>query len=305
VKRLPRLSSPLQSAYLSLNGWVAERLKAPVLKTGRRATVSWVRIPPHPPNAIPAGSEPIRQNPSNAVFFQATPSGLFRRCPVCSSSVLWVGPWADGGATMAGHNKLSAAGMNARKKQGRYADGLGLYLQVSSAGTKSWLFRFQRDRKPRQMGLGPLHTVSLADARQQAAQARRMLLDGIDPIQARQTARAQARTDAAKGITFRQCAERYIAAHEAAWRNDKHRAQRQAPGAMEEHPRDLLPSDLRGSARRRDRHRPRPEGTGADMDVEARDGEPRPRPGRIGPRLGDGSRLPQRREPGALAGSSR
>jgi hypothetical protein len=32
-----------------LAGWVAERLKAPVLKTGRRATVSWVRIPPHPP----------------------------------------------------------------------------------------------------------------------------------------------------------------------------------------------------------------------------------------------------------------
>lgn len=126
---------------------------------------------------------------------------------------------------MAGHNKLSAAGVNALKEQGRYADGLGLYLQVSSSGTKSWLFRFQRDGQPRQMGLGPLHTVSLADARQQAAQARRMLLDGIDPIEARQAARARARTEAAKGISFRQCAERYIAAHEAAWRNDKHRAQ--------------------------------------------------------------------------------
>ena len=29
-------------------GWVAERLNAPVLKTGRRESVSWVQIPPHP-----------------------------------------------------------------------------------------------------------------------------------------------------------------------------------------------------------------------------------------------------------------
>ncbi|HEX2257944.1 MAG TPA: integrase arm-type DNA-binding domain-containing protein [Afifellaceae bacterium] len=134
---------------------------------------------------------------------------------------------------MAGHNKLSAAGVNALKKPGRYADGLGLYLQVAKsetkdgngAVTKSWLFRFQHDGKARQMGLGPLHTVSLADARQKAGECRRMLLKGTDPIEARQAARAHARTEAAKGISFRQCAERYITAHEAAWRNDKHRAQ--------------------------------------------------------------------------------
>ena len=108
---------------------------------------------------------------------------------------------------------------------GRYGDGHGLYLQVSKWGTKSWLFRFRRGGRSRQMGLGPVHTVGLADARERALKCRRLLLDGIDPINARVAERHKALLESASAATFRQCAERYIAAHAPAWRNAVHRRQ--------------------------------------------------------------------------------
>ena len=82
-----------------------------------------------------------------------------------------------------------------------------------------------RDGRARQMGLGAYGLVSLADARRRALEARRLLLDRIDPIEARRADRQDALTQIAKGMTFRQCAERYIAAHEPSWKNSKHKAQ--------------------------------------------------------------------------------
>jgi integrase len=87
------------------------------------------------------------------------------------------------------------------------------------------LFRFARQGRERWMGLGPYPDVSLAEARQKAFDARRLLRDGVDPIEARRGARMAARLEEARGLTFKDCAERYIAAHEAGWRNAKHRAQ--------------------------------------------------------------------------------
>jgi integrase len=78
------------------------------------------------------------------------------------------------------------------------------------------------------MGMGPLHTVSLAEARKRAAEHRLRRHDGIDPIEARRAERLQARLDAAKAITFKECAEGYIKAHRAGWRNGKHAAQWEA-----------------------------------------------------------------------------
>jgi integrase len=75
------------------------------------------------------------------------------------------------------------------------------------------------------MGLGPLHTVSLSEARTKAREARQLRLEGVDPIDARQAKRSQAKLDAAKSMTFRQCAEAYIAAHAPGWKNAKHAAQ--------------------------------------------------------------------------------
>ncbi len=108
---------------------------------------------------------------------------------------------------------------------GRYGDGGGLVLQISKWRTKSWLFRFERDGRERQMGLGPVTTLSLAEARVKATQARKLLLDGVDPIEFRKQERMRARFDAARTLTFQDAAKKYIAAHETSWRNEKHRAQ--------------------------------------------------------------------------------
>jgi integrase len=106
-----------------------------------------------------------------------------------------------------------------------HADGAGLYLQVTSAGAKSWVYRFSLRGKAREMGLGSLSAVSLADARTKAAECRSLRQEGIDPIAARDARRAQAALDEAKAITFKEAAERYIKAHRAGWKNPKHAQQ--------------------------------------------------------------------------------
>jgi integrase len=108
---------------------------------------------------------------------------------------------------------------------GMYPDGGGLYLRVTPEGTRNWVLRYMLDRRPRWMGLGPLALYGLADARAKALDARRKRHDGIDPIDARRAERARQRLEAAKAITFKECAEAYINAHGAGWKNEKHAAQ--------------------------------------------------------------------------------
>jgi len=108
---------------------------------------------------------------------------------------------------------------------GLYLDGAGLYLQVSKTGTKSWLYCFTLHGRSREMGLGSLNDVSLAEAREKAAEARKLKQSGVDPIEARKAARDAARLAAASAIKFKDAAERYIAAHAPGWRNAKHAAQ--------------------------------------------------------------------------------
>jgi integrase len=105
-----------------------------------------------------------------------------------------------------------------------YADGGGLYLQVSG-GSRSWIFRFARSGRTRYMGLGSVGAVSLSEARQKATEARRLLAGGQDPIAARDAQHAAARTQAATAMTFRQCAETYMADHRVGWRSARHAAQ--------------------------------------------------------------------------------
>src|ERR1700737_5658107 len=95
-------------------------------------------------------------------------------------------------------NKLSAVEVKSIDQKGMYHDGGGLYLQVSAGGAKSWIFRFMLDGRSREMGLGPVHAIPLADPRKRAAASRRMRLDGIDPIQARSPQRGQENAEAAK-----------------------------------------------------------------------------------------------------------
>ena len=111
-----------------------------------------------------------------------------------------------------------------------YADGGGLYLQVTPGQnghiSKSWIFRFATaKRKERYMGLGSLDAVSLAEAREKASECRKLRDQGKDPIETRVAQRASVAAEHAKAMTFDQCAERYISAHRAGWRNCKHAAQ--------------------------------------------------------------------------------
>ncbi|SRR6476469_5774438 len=124
--------------------------------------------------------------------------------------------------------RLTALKVEKAKRPGMYADGGGLYLRVTEDGTKNWVYRFMLSGRPRWMGMGPLHTIGLADARNRAAACRRQRHDGIDPIEARRAGRQQARLASAKAITFKECASKYIAANRAGWRNAKHAAQWEA-----------------------------------------------------------------------------
>lgn len=116
-------------------------------------------------------------------------------------------------------------GVRAEKEPGYHADGGGLYLQVSEAGTKSWVFRFTLAGKSREMGIGPLHAISLADARGRAGHCRKLLVDRIDPINAREQERMRAALESAKMATFAECAAAYIKGHRAGWKNSKHSLQ--------------------------------------------------------------------------------
>jgi integrase len=118
--------------------------------------------------------------------------------------------------------KLTPAAVRHAAKPGLYGDGGGLWLNVGPNGNKSWLYRFMLDGRAREMGLGPLHTIGLAEARERARAARRLCLDGIDPIDRKHAERDARRLAAASAVSFKDCAAKYIAANRAGWRNAKH-----------------------------------------------------------------------------------
>src|SRR5262245_53825083 len=101
-----------------------------------------------------------------------------------------------------------------RKSPGRHHDGHGLYLQVVNRNSASWILRYVRHGKERMLGLGPVHTVGLAEARLRARNARLQLLDGNDPVEQRQRQKVERVLAAAKTMTFEQCTKAYYAQHE-------------------------------------------------------------------------------------------
>ena len=128
------------------------------------------------------------------------------------------------------HNALTAIAVK-NAKPGRHADGAGLQLLVKESGSASWIYRFMLNGKSRDVGLGAAGPggVSLADARDLAAALRYKVKAGIDPLEERQRAAAQARASAQRAVvagkTFKTVAEDYVRANEGSWRNDKHRQQ--------------------------------------------------------------------------------
>lgn len=128
-----------------------------------------------------------------------------------------------------GIHRLTALQIEKAKKPGRIADGGGLYLQVTVGSDdrirRSWLVRYRLNGKTREMGLGPLEIMDLGDARDAAKQARKRAGQQIDPIEARESERAQAAQASAPKLTFKQAAEKFIDTHESGWSNPKHRQQ--------------------------------------------------------------------------------
>ncbi len=120
--------------------------------------------------------------------------------------------------------KLTALAVKRLVEPGRHGDGDGLWLQVRDAEKRSWLFRYKRHGKATEMGLGALADTSLAEARDAAAVCRRLLRDGIDPLQHRTALREAAKAPAPVS-TFKEVAAGYITSHAAGWRNAKHAAQ--------------------------------------------------------------------------------
>lgn len=119
-------------------------------------------------------------------------------------------------------NRLSATKVNSLTERGYYADGGGLYFRVSEFNTRSWVFRYTRSSKAREMGLGAYPDVTLKEARERAAEARKLLRDDIDPIDRRQAARSTMIAARESSLTFEQCAAAFIAVKEHEWKNAKH-----------------------------------------------------------------------------------
>lgn len=125
--------------------------------------------------------------------------------------------------------KLTAKQIENLTLPGTYEDGDGLRLFIKPNGKKYWVLRFQLAGKRREMGLGTYPAIGLKEARQKSSDRRRLLRDGIDPLQARddeRTAQQAAENQRIrKSVTFQDVSNDYIEAHRAGWKNVKHAQQ--------------------------------------------------------------------------------
>lgn len=111
---------------------------------------------------------------------------------------------------------------------GRHRAGPNLYLQITKAGARSYLFRYKLafpGAKQREMGLGSFKEISLAAAREEAERFRKLVRQGVDPIEHRRREREEAARAAAARKTFKEVAESFLENNEGEWRNPKHRQQ--------------------------------------------------------------------------------
>ena len=119
-------------------------------------------------------------------------------------------------------NKLTARTVQTKKAPGYYSDGGNLYLRITKSLSKTWAFYYKKDGKRVEMGLGSVDVMTLEQARDKADVLRKQLADGIDPLSERQRQANEDKAQRAKFMTFQQCADAYINAHRAGWKNPKH-----------------------------------------------------------------------------------
>ena len=122
-----------------------------------------------------------------------------------------------------------------RLGKGWHNDGGGLYLHIELKHQRYWVFRYGAGGK-RYHGLGPVHTIGLSEAREQARKCRQLLLQGLDPITVGKAARAAVKLTEANNRTFQEFAEAYHAAHCSGWSNQKHAREWLASLTMQDFP---------------------------------------------------------------------
>jgi integrase len=120
-------------------------------------------------------------------------------------------------------NKLIARTVDVLTKPGRHGDGGGLYLSITKAGARRWVFLYRWQGKPTEMGLGSAAKgqVSLARARELASEARSLFASGLNPLAEKRAAQSAV----ASVTSFGEAADAYVEAMSPQWRNAKHRAQ--------------------------------------------------------------------------------
>lgn len=114
--------------------------------------------------------------------------------------------------------KLSAAQIRALTKPGRYMDGDGLSLLLTAPKKGYWVLRATINGRRRDIGLGPLDLVTLAEARELAIDMRRDIQRGIDPIEERKRQKIEI-------LTFKEAATKVHSEQKATWKNGKHQDQ--------------------------------------------------------------------------------
>jgi integrase len=119
-------------------------------------------------------------------------------------------------------DRLTDRKIQTLKTPGFYSDGGNLYLDAWNLPLRNWVLRYSRSGRAHDYGLGAYPAVSLAEARLARDATLAKLRAGIDPVEERRTEKLAPKLERAKLMTFKQCAEAYIAAHEAAWKSAKH-----------------------------------------------------------------------------------
>lgn len=122
----------------------------------------------------------------------------------------------------------------------------GLAMQITPTGARSWILRCKVGQKRRHIGLGGYPEVSLADAREQAREARALIKQGVDPIDERRAKRAHLISQQRRGLTFGQAVDRYLEAKLAEFNNPKHQKQWRSTLETYANPHlgDMLVSDI-------------------------------------------------------------
>lgn len=134
-------------------------------------------------------------------------------------------------------NRLTDRTIRSVRTPGYHPDGLGLHLQVLPTGGKTWIYRFMLHRRSHEMGLGSLHDVGLAEARERRDAARKMIKRGVNPLDRRRGATGSIFTVSEDGEmhvaprmapappapTLLECWTEYVDGQAAVWRGEKTR----------------------------------------------------------------------------------